>query len=208
MQPPLRDTVRIWCNGALRMKPGAPPPETHTIIAAIRDMVETVNQRAADANRRWGHNRLPHLVGFDWLERFKSQKRKWETACFECAGSPRPDDLATVRKHGEAMLRAYDKLDELAVANGYLPTPPQWWEFELADGTPVLLVRDRHEISQVDPQGRACQIWSLEEVAQIIAKFPAIVLAKEAFPGAEVTQMRTSSIVVDALDDSLEGLPF
>lgn len=186
----------------------APPPETHTIILAIRDMIQTVNERATDANRRWGHNRLPHLVGFEWLEKFRSQKRKWETACFECAGSPKPEDLVTVRKHGEAMIRAFDKLDELAVANGYLPTPPATWEFELADGTPVILVRDRSEISQVDPQGRACQVWSLEEVANVIAKFPMIAAAKESFPGAEVVQMRTSSIVVDALDDALTDLPF
>lgn len=186
----------------------APPPTSHEIIGTISAMIQTVNERATDANRRWGQNRLPHLVPFEWLERFRSQKRKWETACFECSGSPKPEDIDTVRKHGEAMIRAYDKLGELAVENGYLPTPPAWWEFELKDGTPVLLVRDRAEMSQVDPQGRACQIWSLEEVADVIAKFPMIAATKEHFPGAEVIQMRTSPIVIDALNDSLEGIPF
>lgn len=186
----------------------APPPAPHEIVGAIAAMIQTVDERAKDASRRWGFNRLPHLVPFEWLDRFRSQKRKWETACFECSGSPKPEDIETVRKHGEAMLRAFDKLDTLAVEAGYLPTSPSWWEFELKDGTPVLLVRDRAEIGQVDPQGRACQIWSLEEVAEIVAKFPLIAAAKEAFPGAEVVQMRTSRIVTDALDDSLEGIPF
>lgn len=172
-------------------------------------MIVTVDERARDVNRRWGHNRLPHLVPFEWLDRFRSQKRKWETACFECAGSPQPEDRDTVRKHGEAMLRAFDKLEEIAVVDGHMPTAPTWWEFELSDGTPVILVRDRHEIGQVDAKGRAVQIWSLEEVAQIVEKFPALLSAtKTAFPGAEVIQIKTSPIVTGALDDALADLPF
>lgn len=186
----------------------APPPTKQEIICSISAMIMTVDERARDCNRKWGTNRLPHLVPFEWLERFRSQKRKWETACFECAGSPKAEDIDTVRKHGEAMLRAFDRLEDLAVEAGHLPTPPQQWEFELKDGTPVILVRDRAEMGQVDPKGRAAQVWSLEEVADIIAKFPSIVLLKESFPGAEVVQMRTSSVVVGELNDSLEGLPF
>lgn len=186
----------------------SPPPTKHELVSSVTAIVLTVDERARDCNKKWGTNRLPHLVPLDWLERFRSQKRKWETACFECSGSPLPADLETVRKHGEAMLRAFDKLEDLAVEAGHLPTPPQQWEFELKDGTPVILVRDRAEIGQVDAKGRAAQIWSLEEVANIIEKFPLIARAKDMFPGAEVVQMRTSPIVVDELNDSLEGLPF
>lgn len=190
------------------MTPGAPPPLTHELLGSISAIIVTVDERARDCNRRWGHNRLPHLVPLDWLEKFRSQKRKWETACFECAGSPRSEDLDTVRKHGEAMLRAFDKLEEIAVAEGHLPTPPTHWEFELRDGTPVILVRDRHEMSQVDAKGRAVQVWALEEIADIVAKFPALIATKEAFPGAEVIRMRTDPIVVGELNDSLEDLPW
>lgn len=190
------------------MTPGAPPPTKHEIVGAISAMIMTVDERARDCNRKWGTNRLPHLVPLDWLERFRSQKRKWETACFECSGSPKPEDIDRVRGHGDAMLRAFDKLEDLAVAGGHLPTPAEQWEFELKDGTPVILVRDRAEMGQIDPKGRAAQVWALEEVADIIAKFPAIVLMKDAFPGAEVVQMRTSPIVVGELNDSLEDLPF
>lgn len=185
-----------------------PPPTKHEIVSAVSDIIRSVDERAGDCNRRWGTNRLPHLVPLDWLERFRSQKRKWETACFECAGSPLPADLETVRKHGEAMLRAYDRLDALAVEAGYLPTPPEQWQFELKDGTPVLLVRTRAEMGQIDTKGLAAQVWSLEEVSDVIAKFPLLARAKDAFPGAEIIQMRTSLIVVGELNDSLEGLPF
>jgi hypothetical protein len=187
---------------------GAPPPLKHELLGDIAAMIRTVDTRAQECNRRWGFGRLPHLVPLDWLERFRSQKRKWETACFECAGSPQAEDRDTVRKHGEAMLRAFDKLESLAIEDGRTPVPPDRWEFELTDGTPVILVRDRDEISQIEPDGRAVQIWSLEEIANVIAKFPEIARAKELFPGAEVMPLRTTRRVTDALNDSLADLPW
>lgn len=187
----------------------APPPTKNEIVRTMSAMIRTVDERAQEVNRKWGFNRLPHLVPLDWLEKFRNQKRKWELALFECAGSPKSDDIERIRKQGDAMLRAFDKLEELAVAEGHMPTPPEWWEFELEDGTPVLLVRSRAEMSQVDPQGRAVQIWSLDEIAHVIAKFPKLVLGtKETFPGAEIIQCRTNPAVVGELNDSLAEMPF
>lgn len=184
------------------------PPTKHSLLEIVSDVIGAVDERAADVNRKWGHNRLPLLVPFDWCEKFRSQKRKFELACFECT-FPDAEKVDRVRKHGDGMLKAFDKLESLAVEAGYLPTPPSWWEFELADGTPVLLVRTRAEMSQVDPQGRTAQIWSLEEVADMIEKFPKLVLAtKDAFPGAEVIQCRTNPLVIGKLDDELSDLPF
>ncbi|MFA7441681.1 MAG: hypothetical protein WCZ66_12065 [Sphingomonadaceae bacterium] len=185
-----------------------PPPTKSMIALTMGEIIKTVDEHARQVNKRWGFNRLPHLVPPDWTERFVSQKRKWELACFECVGSLVPADLERVRRHGEAMIRAYDKLEEIAASAGHASGPPSWWEFELKDGTPVILVRDRAELGQVETSGRAVQIWSLEEIADIIAKFPDISRAKDAFPGAEVIQMRTSAKVHDALNDSLDGLPF
>jgi hypothetical protein len=186
----------------------SPPPTRHEIAGSIAAMIRSVNERADLCNRRWGYNRLPHLVPLDWLEKFRVQKHKWETACFECAGSPKPEDIAVVRKHGDAMLRAYDKLEDLAYASNHDPVEVGTWEFELTDGTPVILVRSRAEIGQIKPDGRTVQVWSLEEVVDIIEKFPTIARAKEAFPGAEVIQIKTRKFVGDALDDSLADLPF
>lgn len=172
------------------------------------EIIATVDQHAREVNRSWGFNRLPHLVPIALAEAFKRQKGKWEMACFECCGSLVPDDLNRVRKHGEAMLRAFEAMELAAIKTGHSNAPPTWWEFELENGTPVLLVRDRAEISQVDAGGRAVQIWSLEEVAHIIAKFPQIAASKEMFPGAEVVQLKTSKRTHDALDDKMDGLPF
>lgn len=186
----------------------APPPTTHELLEQTWHIIATVDARASDCNRRWGTNRLPHLVPIEWMEKFRSQRIKWNRACLDAAAFPTEDDVALVRRHGEAMLRAFDMLERMAGDAGHFPGPAEHWEFELSDGTPVLLVRDRAEMGQVDAKGRSVQIWSLEEVADIIAKFPALVKTKEAFPGAEVVQMRTDKVVIGKLDDSLAGLPF
>lgn len=185
-----------------------PPPTKSETAQSIAGMIGIVDERARDVNRQWGMNRLPNLVPAEWQEKFRKQKRAWEMACFECSGSLMPDDRDRVNKQGEAMLRAFDKLEQLARDAGHMPSQPDWWEFELKDGTPVMLVRDRAEMSQIDPRGRAVQIWSLEEVSDIIAKFPMIATAKECFPGAETIQCRTNPLVIDELNDSLDNLPW
>jgi hypothetical protein len=195
--------------GVRGMTPGAPPPTPSELLHAISAIVDAVDERARECNRKWGMNRLPLIVPLEWMERFRDQKNRWQRTVFESAPVPTPDCLASIRKQGEAMLRAFDKLESLAVADGHLPAPPAQWEFELNDGTPVILVRDRAELAQVDPKGRPVAIWSLEEVADIISKFPELVLGtKQAFPGAEIIRTRTDRVVTDALDDAMMEIPF
>jgi hypothetical protein len=187
------------------MSAGAPPTKPE-IARSIADIIRTVDEHAREMNRRWGFNRLPHIVPLEWTERFRSQKFKWERACFECVGSHLPADLEAVRKHGDAMIRAYAKLDELALAGGMTPAAPGTWEFELKDGTPIVLVRNRDEMGNAGRPG--AQVWCLEEIGEIIARFPELVLTKSAFPEAEVLQMRTSAETRDLVDDALESIPW
>ena len=188
------------------MTVSAPPPTKHMVIGTMAEIIATVDHHARALNRRWGFNRLPHIVPIEHTERFIRQKHKWELACFECTGDPRPEALDRVRRHGEAMLRAYDALEQLAQAAGHSPVPPDAWEFELRDGMPIRLVRDRAEMGQVDhPPGG--QVWALEEIATIIARFPELVLTKHEFPQAEIVQMRTSAKTRALVDDSLADIP-
>jgi hypothetical protein len=186
----------------------APPPLKHETLSAIKAIIETVDRHAREVSLRWGYNRLPHLVPIEWTERFLTQKHKWELACWECSGSLSPDDLARVRTHGEAMIRAFAKLEAIATEQGDWSGPGPHWEFELKDGTPVVLVRDRAELSQVDLKGRAAQVWSLDEIADILAKFPDMTRTKECFPGAELISLRTDPLIIGDLNDSLADLPW
>lgn len=184
------------------------PPTPYTQVLLLRDIVTTVDERARQCNRRWGYNRLPHLVPIEWLEKFRSAKTKWETACFEATPFPTEAAMKAVKVRADVMLRAFDKLEELASEGGQDLIPLHQWEFELQDGTPVILVRERSDIGRVDPKGRTCQIWSLDEVVDVIEKFPMLAKAKECFPGAEIIPMRTGAKIIGALDDSLADLPF
>jgi hypothetical protein len=176
-------------------------------LETIGAIIATVDAHAGDMNRRWGFNRLPHIVPIEWTERFVAQKRKWQTACFECVGSLLPRDVERVRMHGEAMIRAFQKLDEIALAAGAPPAPPGGWEFELRDGRPIVLVRTRAELSQIKRDPPA-QTWCLEEIGEIISRFPELCAAKHEFPEAEILQLRTSAPAIDELNDSLADIPW
>ncbi len=192
---------------AMKARGGLPPPLKHETLSAMATIIATVDRHAREHNRRWGVNRLPHLVPIAEAERFVRAKRKWELACWECTGSLLSADLDRVRAQGESMMRGYDHLAKLAIEAGHDFASPQRWEFELEDGTPVILVRDRAELAQVDTGGRAAQVWSLDEIATILAKFPMMARAKECFPGAELIQMKTDPLVIGKLNDDLSDLP-
>lgn len=186
-------------NGAPMTKP--------EIAGSMNDIIRTVDEHAREMNRRWGFNRLPHIVPIEWTQRFRSQKAKWELACFECCGSMLPQDLDRVKRHGEAMIRAFGKLEEMALASGKSPTPPGTWEFETNSGKPIVLVRTRAEMAQVKREPPA-QVWCLEEVGEIITRFPELVLTKDHFPEAEVLQMRTSKEARDMVESGMAEIPF
>lgn len=185
----------------------APPPLKHETLSAMATIITTVDRHAREHNRRWGFNRLPHLVPIAETERFMRARQKWNLACWECSGSLDPADLDRVRKQGESMMRGYDHLAKLAIEAGHDLASTTTWEFELQDGTPIIIVRDRCELEQVDLGGRKAQIWSLDEIADIVAKFPDIARTKECFPGAEVIQIRTDPLVIGKLNDELAGIP-
>jgi hypothetical protein len=189
---------------------GAPPPTRNQLLNRAADIITLVDTRAKEVNRRWGHNRLPYIVPLEWMEKFKRQKSSWDLAAFECTGSPLPADLERMRVQGEAMLRAYDKLEQIATESGRGGLPAGQWEFELKDGSLVILVQDKAEMAQVDLHGRSAQVWSLDEIAEVIQNFPILSAAKDIFPSAEVMQVEvaTSRKVKDKLDDELSDIPF
>lgn len=168
-------------------------------LDVIQAILEAVDQRGRAMDEKWGCGRLPTLVSLDWVERFASQKRKMSAAVWAW-------DCAEVRKHGEAMVRAYEKLDQLAIEAGHVPGPPEQWEFTTDQGL-VILVQDRSRMNQAQTHGRRCQVWSIDEIAEVIRKHPILARAKEEFPGAEIVSVRVAREVKDQLNDSLEGLP-
>ena len=83
------------------------PPTRHGQISDMQVIINCVDQRGREMDERWGIGRLPMLVPIEWDERFHAQHKLFNAAVWEF-------NLKLVRQHGEAMLRAYDKLDQLA----------------------------------------------------------------------------------------------
>lgn len=177
-----------------RPAPMAPPPDKHERLNQIDVVVKAVDRRAREIEERWGLGRLPSLVPHELAERFRVQQRKFSTAVWAY-------DPEEVRKHGDAMLRAYAKLEETAVAAGAQPGPPEQWEFETDDGL-VVLVRDMADTGRAQLHGRKGQVWSLDEIVSIVRAHPVLVAAKQAFPGSTVESIRPPLEVRD-FDDQI-----
>jgi hypothetical protein len=71
----------------------------------------------------------------------------------------------------------------------------------------VVLVRTRAEMGNVQRQP-AAQVWCLEEIGEIITKFPELVLGKELFPDAEIIRLAPGPQERELIDDILEDIPF
>ena len=176
------------------------PPTLHAVIEQMQVIINCVDQRGRELDQRWGIGRLPMLVPIALAERFHAQHKLFNAAVWEF-------DLAQVRQHGEAMLRAYDKLDELARAVKGEPAPADQWEFETPDGL-VILVRDIRDTGRVFLNGRQAQVWSLDESANVVRAHPVLAAAKSAFPGAVVESIRPNRTTLQELDDALFDVPF
>jgi hypothetical protein len=176
------------------------PLTKHEKVDQVAITVRAVDERGKEIERKWGIGRLASLVPLDVADRYRAQQRKFNAAVWEY-------EPEQVRKHGEAMLRAYDKLDELATAAGHRHGPVEQWEFQ-ANGQLVVLVQDIASTSRVDLQGREARVWSLEEIANVIERHPILIAAKDAFPGATVHPDRPSREAQQRLDDLAMDIPF
>jgi hypothetical protein len=176
------------------------PPTRHSQISDMQVIINCVDQRGREMDQCWGIGRLPMLVPFAWAERFHAQQKLFNAAVWAF-------DLCLIRQHGDAMLRAYDKLDGLAREIKGEPLPVDQWEFETEQGL-VILVRDLRDTGRAQCHGRKAQVWSLDEIANVIRCHPMIASAKEAFPGAQVVSVRPSKVAIDELNDELSDIPF
>lgn len=163
---------------------------------AIQAVIDGVDQVARTYERKWGVGRLELLVSDELREKFRRQLRRFNDAIQE-------HDAGKVKAAGDAMRRGWDALDRHATAEGAPLLDPAVWEIRMPDGRVSAFCRDNAEAHAVTWTGRYIDVWTIEEVARIIEKFPEIALAKQTFPGATVTNMRSKRI-----PEPYDDLPF
>jgi hypothetical protein len=161
----------------------APPWQASTLTyLAGRAHIDGVDALAVEMERKWGVGRLRLLVAPEWREKFDRQRLKFNMAI-------RQGDVAEVETESKRMAVAWRTIDRLATEAGAATPSVDVWEVPTPDGDAVLaIVRG----SDVRPphDGRAVQVWTLEEVARVIQAFPQIAKCKEVWPGATVEFIR------------------
>jgi len=104
-----------------------------------------------------------------------------------------------VRTEARRMASAWRAVDRAATEAGAQPVSPDVWEVAL-DGKVYSLVRTADEAHALAADGRAREVWTLDEVARALQAFTSASAIKLAFPGAQVVAIRAPS-------DPLRGVP-
>ncbi len=150
---------------------------------AIKSVIDGVDHVAVEMENEWGVGRLRLLVGNDMRERFDRQAALFNEAVFT-------NDAKAVRRHGEGMRKAWQALGKYASDCRFCRIDPTIWEVNGPDGI-IAVVRTNPEAYAIVREGRAVEVWTLDEVARVIAAHrDTIGEAKRVFPGAEVVDVR------------------
>lgn len=152
----------------------------------IQGLVQTVDLVTDAMEQKWGVGRLRMLVGDDLRERFDRQWAKWQDAYAS-------RDLEAVRRHTEAMRRAWAALDAAAEAAGHEPLRPETWEARMPDGAVLAIVRTIAEARAIGPDTVQRRVWTLDEIARVLHAWEGlrwVDAAREAFPGSRVDALR------------------
>jgi|GEM_PF-883066 len=132
---------------------------------------------------KWGRDRLRLLVSTELREKFDRQKYLTSQARWD--GS-----LEDVRREARRMVKAWNALDKAATESGAQVLDPAIWEVTLKDGTVATIVKEPQLVNRVLAEGRRINIYTLEEIGNMISAFPEIAEIKKHFPGAEVTKTK------------------
>lgn len=173
-----------------------PWSKTPGMEIAGRAYLDEADMTAIEMERKWGAGRLRLLVGPEMREKFDRQRYLLNQAIWH-------GDLEAVRREAQRMVKAWLALDRAAIAAGKGGLSPQVWEVALEDGTVAAIVPDDATARAVYADGRKVAVYTLDEIARLLASFPSLARAKQTWPGASVTKISRS--VTDALDGIVDS---
>jgi hypothetical protein len=170
---------------------------TAGMYIAGRAALDAADALEVELELKWGRDRLRLLVGTPLREKFDRQRYLTSQARWK-------GTLEDVKRESARMEKAWAALDKAATENGAQVLDPAIWEVVLDDGTVATLVREPQLANRILAEGRRINVYTLEEIANMISAFPDLAKVKEHFPGATVT--RTKTQVMDALQTPLGGM--
>lgn len=145
-------------------------------------MTSQLDEVAGQMERRWGVDRLIRLVTPDTAARFKHWADKLNTALEHGGGNVA--ELAAIVERG------WKAMDAEATAAGHEPMAPAYAEAEWAPGRlfavahddahrQTLIARNKHE-------GRDVSVFTVADLARLVASIPDVARIYELFPGAYI----------------------
>lgn len=168
--------------------------KTHGTYLAGRAAIDEADAAAIQAERFWGVGRLRLLVSAELRERFDRQRYRFNQAVWH-------GDLEDVKRESQRMCAAWRVLDAAARKSDQSAIDPVFWEVGLSDGSVAVICRSNAEAHALVAEGRRCTVYTLAEIGRLIEALPAVVKAKETFPGATVSAWRTTDV-----GDPLDGV--
>ena len=157
---------------------------TPGMYIAGRAALDEADALEVDMELKWGRDRLRLLVSTELREKFDRQRYLMSQARWK-------GNLEDVRREASRMAKAWVALDKAAEAAGAQVLDPAIWEVCLEDGTVATIVREPHLANRILAEGRKINVYTLEEIANLISAFNDVLLAKKEFPGAVVTRTKT-----------------
>lgn len=171
------------------MTPGASSAEI-----ACDHAVAPFDRACRDMERKWGIDRLPELVAPEMSARFGKAMGVMNDAI----NAEDPDATAAAAAN---CVRGLQAMDAAATAAGHQPLNPAVWEVEY-EGQRFGIIRDVEEWAAAAAQRPGMTLYTLREVAVALAASKhAVTAVKAAFPGAQVTAIR--SPLSEELEDEI-----
>ena len=164
----------------------------------VRSAIIELDKIVSDMETRWGIDRLPELIDEQLRERFNLQLDRLNKSIEMDVG-------VEVKTEAEAMARAYQHIEKVAIANGHKELTGEFWQAPMPDGRVVAITQNFEEQHKVSKQYPDMLVYSVQEVANILANWKdheVAVMTKHLFPGAEVTAVRSKEMTDD------QELPF
>lgn len=162
-------------------------PDALASDVACDHAIAPFDRAATQAEKTWGIDRLPELVSPQTAAKYGSAFAKLNAAI----NASNPEEVAT---RAAVCIRGLAAMDAEARAAGHQPIPSNFWMYE-QDGNTIIIAQDMRDWPLIEKMHPNVPIFSMREVFNALEKYGQTVVAvKQAFPGAEVKEIRKTQI--------------
>ena len=167
---------------------------SQAVMRRQQDALHDYDRKVRAVEAEWGVDRLPWLVDEALRGRFEAQMDLLNKAI---------DEMQDVEHQVSVTLRGVEAMVNAAKAAGHKPLTGEYWEAPMDDGKVLAITRNGYEAGKVAADNRDMVVYSIEEVAVIIAKWrkdkagQITDVAKKMWPGAAVESIATKDLIDD-----------